>query len=74
MALVSHFWSGKHHRAIPGITLVTLYYTDSQGKHQPVNFQLVDKAGGKTQNDYFPGMLPEVLAWRLEPAFVTGDS
>jgi len=74
MALVSHFWSGKHHRAVKGINLVTLYYTDSQGKHQPVNFRVVDKAEGKTKNDYFQDMLAEVLAWGLEPAFVTGDS
>ena len=74
MALVSHFWSGKHHRPVKGINLVTLYYTDLQGKHQPVNFRVVDKAEGKTQNDYFQDMLTEVLAWGLEPAFVTGDS
>jgi len=74
MALVSHFWSGKHHRAVKGINLVTLYYTDSQGKHQPVNFRVVDKAEGKTKNDYFQDMLAEVLAWGLEPALVTGDS
>ena len=74
MALVSHFWSGKHHRTVKGINLVTLYYTDIQGKHQPLNFRVVDKAEGKTKNDYFQDMLTEVLAWGLEPAFVTGDS
>lgn len=74
MALVSHFWSGKHHRAVKGINLVTLYYTDPQGNHQPVNFRVVDKSEGKTKNDYFLAMLDEVLAWGLEPAFVTGDS
>jgi hypothetical protein len=73
-ALVGHFWSGKHHRAVKGINLVTLYYTDIHGKHQPVNFRVVDKAEGKTKNDYFQDMLAEVLAWGLEPAFVTGDS
>ncbi|WP_080523234.1 IS701 family transposase [Methyloprofundus sedimenti] len=74
MAFVSHFWSGKHHRAVKGINLVTLYYTDTQGKHQPVNFRVVDKAEGKTKNDYFLDMLAEVLSWGLEPGFVTGDS
>ncbi len=74
MALVSHFWSGKHHRTVKGINLVTLYYIDIQGKHQPLNFRVVDKAEGKTKNDYFQDMLTEVLAWGLEPAFVTGDS
>lgn len=74
MELVGHFWSGKHHRAVKGINLVTLYYTDSQGQHQPVNFRVVDKAEGKTKNGYFQDMLAEVLAWGIEPAFVTGDS
>jgi hypothetical protein len=74
MELVSHFWSGKHHRAVKGINLVTLYYTDIQGKHQPINFRVVDKLEGKTKNEYFLDMLAEVLAWGLEPAFVTGDS
>ena len=74
MALVSYFWSGKHHRSVQGINLVTLYYTDIHGKHQPVNFRVVDKSEGKTKNDYFQDMLAEVLAWGLEPAFVTGDS
>ncbi|GFO76021.1 transposase, IS701 family [Bathymodiolus platifrons methanotrophic gill symbiont] len=74
MELVSHFWSGKHHRAVKGINLVTLYYTDIQGKHQPVNFRVVDKAEGKTKNDYFQDMLDEILAWGLDPDFVTGDS
>lgn len=74
MALVGYFWSGKHHRAVKGINLVTLYYTDIQGKHQPVNFRVVDKAEGKTKNDYFQDMLAEVSEWGIEPAFVTGDS
>jgi len=51
-----------------------LYYTDIQGKHHPLNFRVVDKAEGKTKNDYFQYMLTEVLTWGLEPAFVTGDS
>jgi len=37
------------------------------GKHQPVNFRIVDKAEGKTKNDYFLDMLAEVLSWELEP-------
>jgi Transposase DDE domain len=74
IAYVGYFWSGKHHRAVKGINLITLYYTDPQGRHQPVNFRVYDKAEGKTKNDYFLEMLKEVLAWGLEPACVTGDS
>lgn len=74
MALVSHFWSGKHHRVVKGINLITLYYTDTAGNHFPVNYRVYDKEDGKTKNDYFRDMLAEVLAWGLKPAFVTGDS
>ena len=74
VALVSHFWSGKHHRVVKGINLVTLYYTDLTGRHMPVNYRICDKSEGKTKNDYFCEMLIEVLAWGLKPAFVTGDS
>jgi len=74
MALVSHFWSGKHHCSVKGINLITLYYTDISGHHLPVNYRLYDKAEGKTKNDYFLEMLDEVILWGLTPSFVTGDS
>ena len=74
IAFVGHFWSGKHHGVVKGINLITLYYTDPQGQHQPVNYRIYDKTENKTKNDYFQEMLIEVLAWGLEPAFVTGDS
>jgi hypothetical protein len=80
LAFVGHFWSGKHHRSVKGINLITLYYSDTDGQHLPVNFRVYDlcprgyKSEGKTKNDYFREMLEDVLAWGLEPAFVTGDS
>ena len=74
MALVGHFWSGKHHRAVKGINLITLYYTDLSGSHMPVSYRVYDKSENKTKNDYFRDMLDEVLAWGLQPSFVTGDS
>ena len=74
MALVGYFWSGKHHRVVKGINLITLYYSDVHGQHRPVNYRLYDKAEGKSKNDYFQDLFAEVLAWGLEPAFVTGDS
>jgi hypothetical protein len=74
MALVGYFWSGKHHRVVKGINLITLYYTDIHGQHRPVNYRVYDKAEGKTKNDYFQDLFAEVLAWGLEPAVVTGDS
>ncbi len=74
MALVGYYWSGKHHRSVKGINLITLYYTDPHGHHQPVNYRLYDKAEGKTKNEYFLEMLAEVLSWGLQPRWVTGDS
>jgi hypothetical protein len=74
MALVGHFWSGKHHRVVKGLNLITLFYTDPQGRSLPVNYRVYDKAEGKTKNDYFRDMLAEVLAWGLKPDFTTGDS
>jgi hypothetical protein len=74
MDLVDYFWSGKHHRVVKGINLLTLYYTDPQGRHLPVNYRVIDKAENKTKNEYFRDMLAEVLAWGLRPAFATADS
>lgn len=73
MAFVGYFWSGKHHRVVKGINLITWYYTDPQGHHQPINYRIYDKTANQTKNDYFQEMLVEGLAWGLEPAFVTGD-
>ena len=28
MALVGYFWSGKHHKVVKGISLITMYYTE----------------------------------------------
>jgi len=74
IAYVSYFYSGKHHAVVKGINLITLYYTDPHGQHQPVNFRIYDKSENKTKNDYFSDMLAEVITWGLNPAFVTGDS
>lgn len=74
VALVGHFWSGKHHRVVKGINLITLFYTDTSGLNMPVSYRVYDKADDKTKNDYFREMLAEVLTWGLRPSFVTGDA
>ena len=71
---VDYFWSGKHHKVVKGINLITLYYTDPKGMHLPVNFRIYDKSENKTKNDYFLEMLEELIAWGLQPTAVTGDS
>lgn len=72
--LIGYFWSGKHHRIVKGIPLITIYYTDPSGKSVPVNYRIYDKREGKTKNDYFREMITEVLAWGLTPWMVTGDA
>lgn len=51
--LIGYFWSGKHHRIVKGLHLITIYYTEPSGKSLPVNYRIYDKQEGKTKNDYF---------------------
>lgn len=72
--LIGYFWSGKHHRPVRGINLITLYYTDLSSKSVPVNYRIYDKQEGKTKNNYFREMITQVLGWGLQPNMVTGDA
>lgn len=72
--LIGYFWSGKYHKTIKGLNLITLYYSDIQGNSVPLNYRIYDKREKKTKNDYFQEMLIEVIAWGLKPRLVTGDS
>ncbi len=72
--LIGYFWSGKYHKTIKGVNLITLYYSDTEGMTVPINYRIYDKKEGKTKNDYFQEMLREVVEWGLKPRFVTGDS
>jgi hypothetical protein len=49
--LITHLYSGKHHRVVRGIGLITLLYTDIKGISLPVNFRVYDKSSGKTEPD-----------------------
>jgi hypothetical protein len=42
MELMAPFWSGKHHRVVKGLSVVTLYYTDVQGRSPAVNYRVYD--------------------------------
>ena len=72
--LIGYFWSGKHHRVVKGIQLITLYYTESSGKSVPVNYRIYNKQEGKTKNDYLREMITEVLDWGLQSQMVTTDA
>lgn len=71
---IGYFWSSNQHRPVKGINLITLYYTDINGRSVPVNYRLYNKREGKTKNDYFREMIAEVYAWGLKPQMLTGDS
>ncbi len=74
-ALVGYYYSGKHHKAVKGINLITLYYTDTNNNSVPINYRLYDPKDNKTKNDYFLEMLDEVInEWGLKPSYVTADS
>lgn len=71
---IDYFWSGKHHKTVKGINLITLYYTDKKGVSLPVNYRIINKKEGKTKHEYFLEMLAEVMTWGLKPLTITGDS
>ncbi|MCL6755263.1 transposase, partial [Nostoc sp. CCCryo 231-06] len=72
--LIGYVYSGRHHRTVKGIQLITLYYTDLSGKSVPVNYRIYNKQDGQTKNDYLRDMITEVLVWGLEPKTVTTDA
>jgi hypothetical protein len=72
--LIGYFYSGKHHRTVKGIQLITLYYTDASSKSVPVNYRIYNQQEGKTKNDYLLEMITEVLGWGLKPKTVTTDA
>lgn len=72
--LIGFFYSGKHHKTVKGINLITLYYVDKNGVNLPINFRIYVKEEGKTKNEYFRDMVSEVLKWGLKPELATGDS
>lgn len=67
-------WSGKHHKVVKGIGLITLVWTD--GTHTfPIDYRIYDKDGDlKTKNDHFRDMLKIANIRKFTPCFVMFDS
>ncbi len=38
--LIGYFWSGKYHKTIKGVNLITLYYSDTEGMKVPINYRI----------------------------------
>jgi len=73
MALVTRHWSGKHHRVVQGINLISLVWTEGEA-HWPCDFRLYNTADGLTKNDHFRAMLLTAAARGFQPALVAFDS
>jgi putative transposase len=74
MGLVGWHWSGKHHRAVKGINLLTLLWPDGD-RHIPCDYRLYDKAhDGYSKNDLFAQQLRAAQQRGLHPKCVCFDS
>jgi hypothetical protein len=73
IGFVRYQWSGKHHRTVKGIGLVTLLWTDGN-KILPVDFRIYDiDEDEKTKNDHFRDMLDKAKERGFKPKFVMFD-
>jgi putative transposase len=74
MDLVTRHWSGKHHRVVGGINLLTLLWTDGD-RHVPCDYRIFDEQKDSlTKNDHFQAMLKEAHKRGFQPQCVTFDS
>jgi len=74
MPLVKKQYSGKHHRLVNGIALVTLLWTEGE-KIIPVDYRIYDPTrDGKTKNDHAQEMLQFAEKRGFSPQYVLLDS
>ena len=72
--LVHRHWSGKHHRVVSGINLLTLLWSDGTDAI-PCDYRLYDAPhDGLTKNDHFQAMLTVAKARGFHPRYVVFDS
>lgn len=73
MDLVHHMWSGKHHRVVKGINLLTLLWSDGD-RHVPCDYRIYDKPNDhKTKNDHFGDLLRVAQERGFSPECVLFD-
>jgi putative transposase len=70
--LVKRHWSGKHHRVVRGIDLVSLLWTDGD-RHIPCDYRIYHDAKEATKNDHFRAMLHAAYARGFRPRCVLFD-
>lgn len=72
--LVHRHWSGKHHRVVSGINLVTLLWSEGTDAI-PCDYRLYDKpVDGVTKNAHFRALLQSAKDRGFCPRFVAFDS
>jgi hypothetical protein len=72
--LVTRHWSGKHHRVVQGINLISVLWTDGEA-HLPCDFRVYDKPHDHlSKNDHFQAMLTTAAARGFQPRLVGFDS
>jgi putative transposase len=73
MALVTRHWSGKHHRVVPGINLVSMVWTDGDTL-LPCDFRLYNRpVDGQTKNEHARAMLAAAHQRGFRPKRVAFD-
>jgi len=71
--LVTYHWSGKHHRTVRGINLISLVWTDGDAV-LPCDFRLYDKAGDQlSKNDHARAMFAAAHQRGFRPKVVLFD-
>lgn len=70
--LVGRHFSGKHHRVVQGIDLVTLLWTDGE-RHIPTDYRIFHKPEGLTKNDHFRAMIQTAHQRGFKPRLVAFD-
>lgn len=75
MALVTKHWSGKHHRVVKGINLISLIWTEDAEFRLPCDYRIYNKAiDGLEKNDHMRQMLDVAQTRGFEPELVLFDS
>lgn len=71
--LVTRHWSGKHHRVVQGINLLSMVWTDGSSV-VPCDFRVYHKAADEqTKNDHFRDLLKVANERGFQPRFVLFD-
>lgn len=72
--LVYRHWSGKHHKTVKGINLLTMCWTDGD-KNIPCDYRIYDKPNdGKSKNVHFRELLKTAWQRGFAPEYVCFDS